>query len=129
MAISAEDAVKQYKVELLKELPLDEAIFFAMAEKAGLFPLSTGDSVRAKETRADKVAYFLQHVVEPAAKNYLPKLLEVMKNSEFSNVEKLAGDIQAAVEPGVYEFMYAHTCMYGMCPLFIHHFVCAYVRT
>ena len=105
MALSAKDAVKQYKVELLREVPLEEAIFFAMAEKAGLFPLSTGDRITAEKTRADKVAYFLQHVVEPAADIYLSKLLEVMKNSKVVNVEKLAGDIQAAIEPGTYVHM------------------------
>ena len=102
MAISAKDAVKQYKVQLLTELPLDEAIFFAMVEKADLFPLSNGNSIKAEKTRADKVAYFLQHVVEPAAEIYLPKLLEVMKESKVVNIEKLACDIQAAVEPGTY---------------------------
>ena len=109
MAISAKDAVKQYKVELLTELPLDEAIFFAMAEKAALFPLSTGNSIKAEKTRADKVAYFLQYVVEPAAEIYLPKLLEVMKKSKVVNIEKLARDIQATVAPGIYSVW---VCMY-----------------
>ena len=109
MALSAEDAVKQYKVELLKELPLDETIFFAMIQKADLFPLSTGNSIQAKETRAEKVIYFLQHVVEPSANTYLPKLLEVMKNSKVANVEKLAFDIEAALEPGIYLRTYVHT--------------------
>ena len=109
MAISAKDAVKQYKVELLRELPLEEAIFFAIAEKADLFPLRTGNSIRARITRAGKVDYFLQHVVEPAVEFYLPKLLEVMKNCEVANLEKLAGDIQAAVEQGTYIHMYICT--------------------
>ena len=111
MAISAKDAVKQYKIELLTELPLDEAIFFAMAEKAALFPLSTGNSIKAEKTRADKVAYFLQHVVEPAAETYLPKLLEVMKKSKVLNIEKLARDIQATVEPGIYS-VWVCVCTY-----------------
>ena len=133
MVVSAKDAVKQYKVELLRELPLEEAIFFAMAEKANLFPLGIGDSIRAEKTRADKVAYFLQYVVEPAAEFYLPKLLEVMKDSKVANVEKLADDIQAATEPGVYVHMYQrmHIHVYNYKEytyvLFIHYFVCMYV--
>ena len=113
MALLAKDAVKQFKVELLKQLPLDEAIFFAMADKAGLFPLSSGDSIKAEKTRAEKVAYFLQYVVEPAAEIYLPKLLEVMKNSEVVNVQKLACNIQEALEPGTY--MCVYVCVLCVC--------------
>lgn len=109
MAISAEDAIKKYNVKLLKELPLDETQFFAMAQEADLFPLNIGNNIKAEKTRADKVAYFLQHVVEPSADIYLPKLLEVMKKSEVANVEKLAGDIEAALEPGAYVCMYVYT--------------------
>ena len=95
-----------YIVELLRVLPLDEAMFFAMIQKADLFPLSTGNSIQAKETRAEKVIYFLQHVVEPSANIYLPKLLEVMKNFKVANVEKLAFDIEAALKSGTYIRMY-----------------------
>ena len=113
MALSAENVVKQYKVELLKELPLDEAIFFAMTQKADLFPLSTGNNIQAKETRAEKVTYFLQHVVEPSANTYLPKLLEVMKNSKVANLEKLAFVIEAALKPGTYIRTYVCTYQVG----------------
>lgn len=96
MAISAKDAIKKYKVELLQELPLDDPLFFAMAERADLFPSNTGNSIREEKTRAHKVDYFLLHVVEPGAEEYLPKLLKLMKESQFENVKKLADDIQEA---------------------------------
>ena len=102
MAISAKDAVQKFKVELLQELPLDETLFFAMAERAGLFPVGTGDSIRDQGSRADKVDYFLHRVVEPGADEYLPKLLKVMKESKVANVMTLADDIQAAIGPGKY---------------------------
>ena len=102
MSLSANDAIMRFKVELLQQLPLDEPLFFAMAERAGLFPLGTGKSIKAKITRADKVDYFLDHVVEPGADNYLPKLLKIMKGSKVPHVEKLADDIQAAIGPGMY---------------------------
>ena len=101
MAISAKDAVQKFKVELLQELPLDEPIFFAMAERTGLFPMGTGKSIRAQGSRAHKVDYFLYHVVEPGADEYLPKLLEVMKESKVANVMSLADNIQAALCPGI----------------------------
>ena len=102
MEISAKDAVKNFKVELLQELPLDEPLFFAMAERAGLFPLDINKSIKAEKTRAHKVDYFLNHVVEPGADEYLPKLLQVMRESKVVNVMILADDIQAAVGPGKY---------------------------
>ena len=100
--MSAKDAVTEYEVELLKQLPLDDTLFFAMARKAKLFPLNTADNIRAKPTRADKVEYFLRHVVEPGADEYLPKLLKLMKECNVDNVVRLADDMQAAMAPGMY---------------------------
>ena len=100
VTLSPNEAIKQFNVELLRQLPLESDIFFAMAKQADLFPLDTGTSIAAKHTRAKKVSYFLQHVVEPGAEQYLPKLLKVMKESEIANVVKLADDIQAATKIG-----------------------------
>ena len=105
--MSPSEAINQFNVELLCQLPLESDIFFAMAKRADLFPLDTGDSIAAQPTRAKKVSYFLQHVVEPGAEQYLPKLLKVMKESKVANVVKLADDIQAAT--GI--VMYVHMCM------------------
>ena len=102
MAISAKDAIIKFKVELLQELPLDDPLFFALAERAGLFPSNTGNNIYEGKTRAHKVDYFLRHVVEPGAEVYLPKLLKVMKESKFENVEKLADDIQAILSTSMY---------------------------
>ena len=102
VTMSARDAIKQFSVNLNCELPLENDIFFAMAEQAGLFPLDTGDSIAAKSTRAQKVTYLLQHVIEPGAEEYLPKLLKVMKESGFANVVRLADDIQTAAGIGMY---------------------------
>ena len=102
MAISAKDAVQKFRLMLLQELPLDEPLFFAMAERAGLFPLGINRSIKAEITRAHKVDFFLDSVVQPAADEYLPKLLQVMRESEVASVMRLADDIQAAVAPGKY---------------------------
>ena len=83
-------------------MPLEDVKFFAMARRTGLFPLNTGDSIAAMPTRAEKVAYFLQHVVEPGAEEYLPKLLSVMKESKVANLVRLADDIQAVTGVGKY---------------------------
>ena len=101
-AIGARDAIKQFNVKLIQQLPLENDIFFAMAKQDRLFPLDTGNSIAAKSTRAQKVTYFLQHVVEPGAEEYLPKLLKVMKDSKVANIVRLANEIQAAAGIGMY---------------------------
>ena len=98
--MSATDAIKQFNVKLVQQLPLENDTFFAMAKQAYLFPLDTGDSIAAKSTRAQKVTYFLQTIVEPGAEEYLPKLLKVMTDCKVANVVRLAGDIQAATGIG-----------------------------
>ena len=99
---SAKDAITQFGVELLEQLPLEDVKFFAMAKQAYLFPLNTGDSIAAMPTRADKVAYFLRHAIEPGAEEYLPKLLSVMKESKVANLIRLADDIEAVAGIGMY---------------------------
>ena len=99
MSISASQALKDYSVDLLKHLPLEDVTFFEMVKKADLFPLTTGDSVKAKPIRAEKVSYFLG-VIGPGADIYLPKLLKVMKESDVADVVTLAEKIAAATGIG-----------------------------
>ena len=101
VTISAGNVIKQFNVELVYQLPLEDDLFFAMAKHADLFPLNTGDFIASEPTRAQKVSYFLQHVVEPGAEEYLPKLLKVMRDSKVANVVRLADDIQAAIDMGM----------------------------
>ena len=100
--MSPRDVIKQFSGKLKHQLPLENDIFFAAAKQAGLFPMNTGDSIGAKSTRDGKVTYFLQHVVEPRAEEYLPKLLKVMRDSKVADVVRLADDIQAATGLGTY---------------------------
>jgi len=106
MVMTAEEAIKQFNVKLNKQLPLDDEIFCAMLKEADLFPLNAYDEIHAMSTRAKKVAYFLQHVIEPGAEQYLPKLLKVMKDCKVDNVVILAEEIEAAIGLGIN----IHTC-------------------
>ena len=54
MALSANEAITKFNVRLVQELPLDDAVFYAMAKSAGLFPLDHADSVQAQKTKAEK---------------------------------------------------------------------------
>ena len=99
MSISASHALRDYNVDLLTHLPLEDEIFYAMAQRADLFPLDTGDNIKAKDTRAKKVSYFLD-VIKPGADIYLPKLLKIMKESDVADVVQLAEKITAATGIG-----------------------------
>ena len=99
--MSARDAIIDFNVKLVDQLPLENDRFFAMTKQAGLFPMNIGESIAAKSTRAQKVNYLLQYVVEPGADEYLPKLLKVMRDSKVVNVVRLADDIQAATGIGM----------------------------
>ena len=106
MGISAKEAIRKFKVELLQELPLEDPVFFAKLDRAGLFPNGTGKSIKAEKTRSHKVDYFMDYVVGPGADEYLPTLLEVMKDSAFANVKNLASQILAAMETGTVIFVH-----------------------
>ena len=95
--MSAGDVLEQFRVQLYQHLPLDDMVFFARARRASLLPLDTADVIQAIPTRTKKVDYFLQHIIEPGAEEYLPKLLQVMKESNIANVVRLADDIRATI--------------------------------
>ena len=112
MSISASQALKDYNVDLLTHLPLEDEIFYAMADRANLFPLDTGDNIKAKDTRAKKVSYFLGFI-GPGADIYLPILLEVMKESGVADVVQLAKKITAATGIGGESNALTQTSMYS----------------
>ena len=111
--MSAKVAITKFNVNLLEQLPLDDNTFFAMAKQADLFPLDAGNSIAAEPTRAKKVSYFLQHVVEPGAEEYLPKLLKVMKESKVANVVTLADHIEATMRIGRHMHSMYQQYVYG----------------
>ena len=103
--MSTKDVVKQFSLKLCEQLPLENDIFFAMAEQAGMFPQNTSDSINAESTSAKKVSYLLQNVVEPGAEEYLPKLLKVMRECKVTNVVKLADEIEETAKIGMYLYI------------------------
>ena len=85
MSISASQALKDYAVDLVLHLPIDDSIFFAGLYSANLLPLDFGNKIRSEKIRADKVLCFLD-LIRPGADIYVPKLLEVMANSGSADV-------------------------------------------
>ena len=101
VTLSAKNAFARFNIRLLVQLPLESDIFFAMVKQACLFPRDAADRIAELSTRHEKVSYFLQHVIEPEADVYLPKLLKVMEKSEDLNVVRLADEIKATLESGI----------------------------
>ena len=87
-------------MKLLYQLPLNDSMCVGMLYKAGSLPLNTGAYIKVLKTRAEKVSYFLQHIIEPAASDTLATLIKVMQNCTTTNLVKLVSEIQVAAEPG-----------------------------
>ena len=96
--MSPKDAIQKFGVRLHKELPLDDPIFLGMVDGAGFLVLNYRASIEVKATRAEKVAFFQQKVLEPRPDIYLPKLLDVMDDSGDIAAKSLAKDIREVTE-------------------------------
>ena len=92
--MSAKDILRHHKVELLKILPLEDEIFLAILEKFQLLTDGNGASIRAQIPSHNKVAYFLQHVVEQTPDVYLPSLICAMEQFDNLAVKRLANDMR-----------------------------------
>ena len=98
--MDATSVIRNYNRELVTKLPLDNEIFLSMLKEANLLSFNYGESIRQLPTRSEKVAYYLQHAIEPGAEDILPILLNVMKKCNDLIVRKLADDMQAALKSG-----------------------------
>ena len=97
----ARNILEHRKVRLLEILPLENELFLGMLGEGGLLPDNSGAYIRTKGIRAEKVSYFLQYVVEPAAETFLPKLISVLKKSDNPAIAKLANDMNTQLKSGV----------------------------
>ena len=90
----AADVFRYFYVQLVKKLPMDDAIFTAQLFSHDLLPGDAKEQVEAKATRADKTTYFLDHMIKPSLANTFVgsfnKLLKVMEDSEYEDVKELA---------------------------------------
>lgn len=109
--VSAKAVIRKFYVKLIRVLPLYDESFCDKAKKAGVLPSNVADRILAIQSDAEKVSYFLHHVVEPAADIYLPILLELMKDSQHFDVKKLANDIERAMT-GMYIYAYIIIIIY-----------------
>ena len=103
MSYSALFAVyQQFYPMLLQVLPMDDAVFVGNLFSNNLLPGDIKSNILAKQTRAEKVSYFLDNVVYPAflvnetSNNQLNKLLKLMTESDYDTVKLLAAKITAS---------------------------------
>ena len=99
--MSAGEVFQQFFAKLAKSLPMDDVIFVAELFSRDLLPGNHYDEVESKPTRAHKAVYFLNHVIKPAISidtHSLNKLLNVMEDSEYCNVQELAQQIKSKLK-------------------------------
>ena len=95
--MSTGDVFKRFFAKLAKLLPMDDVIFVAELFSHDLLPGDHYDQVESRLTRADKTVYFLSHVIKPAITtdaHSFNELLDVMEDSEYSDVKELAKQIR-----------------------------------
>ena len=94
--LSPKDAIKHFGMDLLKVLPLDSVMFLALMNKpeTNLLPFNYKDKIRSLSTRAEKVFFFIEKVLEPSPDFFLPALLGVMEKCDDIAVQTLSRDIR-----------------------------------
>ena len=99
--MSTSEVFKQFFAKLAKSLPMDDPIFVAELFSHDLLPGNHYDQVELRSIRAEKAVYFLNHVIKPAIitdVDRLNQLLNIMEDSEYSNVKELAQQIRSKLK-------------------------------
>ena len=93
------EVFKQFYSELVKTLPMDDAVFIAELFSNDLLPGDLKNQLKLlHRTSADKAALFLDSVIECGGigdgGSSFDKLLNVMEDSEYQYVKELAKQIR-----------------------------------
>ena len=104
---SIKEVFENYFPELIRKLPIDDAMFKGNLVKEGFFSSGTDvkGKVYAQSTPADRATYFLENVIQPNIadegdedRELIDKLLKVM-DKYGGVVKKLATKIKANLPP------------------------------
>ena len=93
-----ESILQKFYEKLIGSLPMKDTKFTASLYSAGLLPGDLKAEVESKSTTAKAAAYFLDYGIKNKQSEDFGKLLEVMQKSEFSNMKKLAEEIQKEID-------------------------------
>ena len=93
------EVFKQFYSELVKTLPMDDAVFIAELFSNDLLPGDLKNQLKLMHrTSADKAVLFLDSVIESSVTSdggsSFDKLLNVMEDSEYPHVKQLAKQIR-----------------------------------
>ena len=89
-----EKVLQEFYLVLVKKLPMNDAIFNAGLHSRNLFPSDLKDQIQSKSTRAEKASHFLDHFIIDLTKEKFDDFINVMENSEFERLKKLAKKIK-----------------------------------
>ena len=93
------EVYKSYVEQLLRSLPMDDSVFIHMLSTHKLLPGDTNDQLEALQIQHDKALYFLNHVInEIGHTSSFDRLLSVMEQCGYANVEKLAGKMKSEID-------------------------------
>jgi len=101
--MSTSEVFKQFFAELTKTLPMDDPLFTASLYSHDLLPGNHYNELESKPTQADKAVHFLNHVIKPALTTDVRsfnELLDVMEDTDYCNVKKLAQQIKSKLQEG-----------------------------
>ena len=111
--------------DLVKILPMNDAIFIANLKTNGLLEGDTSEQIDNQGTKADKAKYFLQNVIEPGLAvgdtETFDKFVTVMEKSERMLLEKRARKIRSELA-GTYvnNFLYLYVQLFADMLIYIY---------
>ena len=100
--MSTSEVFKQFYVELVTMLPVDDTIFLAKLFSCDLLPGNLMNEIKAEKTAADKAMCFLSgkisHDISNGDFNSFNKLHNIMEESGQDSLKSLAGKIKSALK-------------------------------
>ena len=102
--MSTSEVFQQFYVELIKTLPMNDAVFLAQLVAEGLLTGDLKQHIDAQMTSAQKSLIFLDQKIHPdifvGISTSFNKLLDIMEDSEYISVKALAEKIKTALNEG-----------------------------
>ena len=96
-------AYQNHLEKLVRCLPMDDTHFITKLSAKQLLPGDTESKINALSTQADKVSYFLCHVIKPALDidhiSGFDELLTIMQSCGYIHVKDLAATIESQLTP------------------------------
>ena len=96
---------ENFRIKLIKSLPMSDALFFEVLKKRKLFSCDLEGQVKTQGTKAEKTAWFLDNAIKPSLDvgkvEPLHKLLSVMADDEDIKsdlLKEMAADIEQQIE-------------------------------